>query len=423
MPRVLHLLSQRPSLTGSGVTLDALVRHAARSGWDQHVVVGVPTEDRGITIQDLTADRVHPLFFGGEGETGSDLPFPVAGMSDVMPYPSTRFSSLGSTRIETYRDVWRRHLGRVVAETRPDMIHSHHVWLMSALLKDIAEVPVVTHCHATGLRQMALCPHLAEDVRAGCRRNDRFVVLHGGHARDLAGALDVAPERIAVVGAGYREGFFHRHPGSVAEGWEARRNRLVYVGKLAAAKGVPWLLDAFERLAARRPGLELHVAGAGGGEEGDALRRRMEAMGAERPPRVVFHGMLGQKELAGVLRRCSVCVLPSFYEGLPLVLVEALACGCRLVSTELPGVIGELAPHLGEALDRVPLPRLESVDRPVPDDLPAFVEALTETLGRALDKPPLEVRAEVLQPFTWGAVFQRVEAVWRGLVNSPTPPR
>lgn len=86
-------------------------------------------------------------------------------------------------------------------------------------------------------------------------------------------------------------------------------------------------------------------------------------------------------------------------------------------------MIGELAPHLGEALDRVPLPRLESVDRPVPDDLPAFVEALTETLGRALDKPPLEVRAEVLQPFTWGAVFQRVEAVWRGLVNSPTPPR
>ncbi len=38
--RVLHILSQRPSLTGSGVTLDAVVRHADAAGWEQQVVVG-----------------------------------------------------------------------------------------------------------------------------------------------------------------------------------------------------------------------------------------------------------------------------------------------------------------------------------------------------------------------------------------------
>ena len=40
-PTVLHVLSQRPSLTGSGITLDALVRHSL-PGWQQHAVVGVP---------------------------------------------------------------------------------------------------------------------------------------------------------------------------------------------------------------------------------------------------------------------------------------------------------------------------------------------------------------------------------------------
>ena len=42
--RVLHTLSQRPSLTGSGVTLDALAREAA-AGWSQRALIGVPAGD------------------------------------------------------------------------------------------------------------------------------------------------------------------------------------------------------------------------------------------------------------------------------------------------------------------------------------------------------------------------------------------
>ena len=52
-------------------------------------------------------------------------------------------------------------------------------------------------------------------------------------------------------------------------------------------------------------------------------------------PLVTMHGQLDQPALADLMRRCAVCVLPSFYEGVPLVLVEAAACGCRLVSTDL----------------------------------------------------------------------------------------
>ena len=43
--RVLHLLSQRPGRTGSGVTVQALVREAAAAGWAQAVVVGTPADD------------------------------------------------------------------------------------------------------------------------------------------------------------------------------------------------------------------------------------------------------------------------------------------------------------------------------------------------------------------------------------------
>jgi glycosyltransferase involved in cell wall biosynthesis len=137
-------------------------------------------------------------------------------------------------------------------------------------------------------------------------------------------------------------------------------------------------------------------------------------------PTVVQHGQLAQPELAELARRCTVCVLPSMYEGLPLVLVEALASGCRLVATALPGVTAELVPWLGTSMTTIEPPRLESVDRAVPDDLPAFVDDLEAALEAALDAPPpgdpARTMPEALAHFSWKAVFGRVETVWRSLV-------
>jgi len=289
-------------------------------------------------------------------------------------------------------------------------MHSHHLWLMSAMLKDIApNTPVLAQCHATGIRQMELCPHLADLVRDGCSRIDAFAVLHRGHAEELERCLEISSDRIHQIGAGYRDDLFFA-PASAPE------PALLYVGKYSAAKGVPWLLDAFERVSARRPALKLHIAGGGSGEEADALRVRMDRMA----PSVVQRGQLSQPELADVARCSTVCVLPSFYEGLPLALVEALACGCRLVATGLPGIIEELAPRLGGALSLVELPRLETVDRPDPDDLPAYVDRLEAAIESALDAPPIGDPARTmpgaLAHFRWGAVFNRVETVWKSLV-------
>ena len=403
--RILHALSQRPSLTGSGITLEAMVRHAADAGHDQRVVVGVPIDEPRPAVGGLDGRQTHPLAFGRP-----PLDFAVPGMSDVMPYPSTRFADLTGNQVEAYRRAWANHLRPIFLDFRPNVIHSHHLWLMSAELKDIApDTPVLTQCHATGIRQMELCPHLADQVREGCSRIDAFAVLHSGHADELERCLGISCNRIHQVGAGYRNDLFFA-PVLVPE------PALLYVGKYSAAKGVPWLLDAFQRVSDRRPGLKLHVAGGGSGEEADALRARMDRMA----PSVIQHGQLSQPELAEIARRSTVCVLPSFYEGLPLVLVEALACGCRLVSTELPGIVEELAPRLGEVLTMVALPRLESVDQPHPDDLPAFVDRLEAALERTLDAPPIGdpvlTIPEALADFSWEAVYARVEAVWRSLV-------
>ena len=274
---------------------------------------------------------------------------------------------------------------------------------MSSLVPDAASgVPVAAACHATGLRQMELCPGLKEGVVRGCRRLDRFVVLRNDHRDQVAEVLGVERARITVAGAGYRDELFHPGPAP------APKDQILYVGKFSDAKGLPWLLDAVASLAERHPGLRFHVAGGGSGDEADALRSRMAKM-----DEVVMHGMLGQPDLADLMRGCGVCVLPSFYEGVPLVLVEAAACGCRIVATDLPGVREQIAPALGGNIDLVSLPRLETVDRPVAEDLPRFTGDLAAALERALDQTPDPVPD--LTAFTWQAVFGRIEGVWAEL--------
>ncbi len=395
--RVLHTLSQRPLRTGSGMTLDAITRQAARAQFEQAAIVGVPegAHTTAVLAQDLeglSPDAIWPLVF-----ERPPLDFHVPGMSDVMPYESTRFADMRPDQLQRYRDSWRDHLLQIKTRFRPDLIHSHHVWLLSALLKDVFEdTPIVTHCHATGLRQMELCPHLAPEVSSGCGRNEAFVTLHSEHAQQLKRALGIAQDQIHVVGAGYRQSVFRFAP-------HPNPRRLVYAGKLSKAKGLAELLDAIEPLS----DVELCIAGAGSGPEAQALKQRIE-----RAPNARWLGRLPQDELVALFQSGAVFVLPSFYEGLPLVLIEALACGCRLVCTSLPGVVQQIQPAVGELLELVPLPKMRGVDTPEPAAIPGFVASLRTAILRALQAPALSSAPQALERFTWAAVFERVRAVW-----------
>lgn len=401
--RVLFVLSQRPELTGSGITVDALVRESVAAGHQVWVLCGVPVGQPVPEVGGLARARVKTVTFG----EGGDLPFPVPGMSDVMPYESTVWSAMDAGELGAYRRVWRERLSAAIRDCQPDLVHSNHLWIVTSLLFEVrGSIPSVAHCHATGLRQMELCPHLRADVIAGLRGHDAFLVLHGEHAKQVSETLGVPAARVHEVGAGYREDLFQVRGAPPAA---ARQGHLIFVGKYSAAKGLPWLLDACDALWREGAEFVLHVVGEGAGAQADALRERMRRLA----PQVVIHGRLDQPALARVMRRCSVLVLPSLYEGLPLVLAEARACGCRLISTALPGVLKRLAPHFSENLEVVDVPRLIGPDQPDERDLPAFTERLKQAVEGSLGRLPQEPDPSELESFTWGEVFRRVERVWR----------
>jgi glycosyltransferase involved in cell wall biosynthesis len=112
------------------------------------------------------------------------------------------------------------------------------------------------------------------------------------------------------------------------------------VAQLAGRKGIDVLLDALAGL--RDRGLRLDAVIVGEGEEREALETRSHELGLDAA--VTFAGAMGQDRLPDHYRRADIFCLPSFAEGMPIVLMEAMACELPVVTTSVMGV-PELVVH------------------------------------------------------------------------------
>jgi glycosyltransferase involved in cell wall biosynthesis len=112
-----------------------------------------------------------------------------------------------------------------------------------------------------------------------------------------------------------------------------RRNRIGFSGRFNdPRKNISLLLEAFSRLAVQNHDAELVLVGA----EPDALlTRKLHDLGIAHS--VQTTGFLGQTALIEVLQSLDVFVVPSWQEGLCIAALEAMACGCPVVSTRCGG--------------------------------------------------------------------------------------
>lgn len=115
---------------------------------------------------------------------------------------------------------------------------------------------------------------------------------------------------------------------------EPGTGRLVFVGRLAAVKGVAVLLQALAK--ARQSAGELSLTLIGDGPERASIEAEVRRLGLGEV--VTFTGYLGQDAVAEHLQSASALVLPSFAEGVPVVLMEAMAAGLPVVATRVGGV-------------------------------------------------------------------------------------
>lgn len=117
---------------------------------------------------------------------------------------------------------------------------------------------------------------------------------------------------------------------------DSTHTHVLYVGRLDPGKGLEHLLAAMHLiLLERREGMTLHLVGSGRLE----TELRQQAQELQLAEHIKFHGYIAHgEELLALYRASSVFVLPSLSEGLPLVLLEAMACGVPIVATRVGGI-------------------------------------------------------------------------------------
>lgn len=391
--RILNISAQKPDSTGSGTYLAALVREQIETGHRAAVLCGAAPGDTQGELDRRAAVFAVPF-------ESPELPFPICGMSDVMPYPSTRYRDLTPSMLKAFERAFAAAINRAVAEFRPDLVLCHHLYLVTALAREcVRGVPVVAVCHSTDLRQLRSHALERDRIVRAVRRLDVVFALHAEQAEQIGLVCGVDADRIHVIGTGYdhrvfcRDASVARQPGS-----------LVYVGKICFKKGVESLVRAVSLPIdddVRPSGLVLV-----GGRGDDAEYARIERLAAASDVPVTLAGRLDSDELVRAYRSSDVFVLPSFYEGLPLVTIEALACGCKVVATDLPGVRPWMEAMLpGAPVTWVASPRMTDVDTPVAADLPLFERALADAIAQALAAPPSTFEPSAV---SWEACLGRI---------------
>lgn len=401
--KILSITTQKPSSTGSGVYLTELVKGFAKMGHEQAMIAGVYTDDQ-IELPEHVA--YYPVYYKSR-----ELPFPIVGMSDEMPYESTRYSEMTKEMTEELKNAFRRKIEMALEEFQPDIILCHHLYFLTAFVREICpNHRVYGLCHGSDLRQIKKNPWQREYIRTQIRKLDGVLALHEEQEAEIREYFSCKEEQMLILGTGYNSAVFHRKTTEQNEiqnrGGEPLR--LVFAGKISEKKGVLSLLKSMTCLVNTQKKIQLQIAGGHGDTE---EYKKIAELAETCPCEVRFLGRLSQAELAEVFRQGDVFVLPSFYEGLPLVLIEALACGMRAVCTDLPGLQEWMNKSLpGNEVVFVKPPRMENEDEPVKEELPEFEQRLAEAIMKAEGHAP--VKEQEIQKLSWDGVCDRLIEFW-----------
>ncbi len=385
--------AQKPDCTGSGIYLSQMVSAFDRASHEQAVICGIASTEE---FKIAPGVQMFPVRFETE-----QLPFSVCGMSDVMPYKATRYRDLTPEMASRFEEAFSNVVDKAYQEFKPDLVICNHLYFLTAIVRErVEDVPVVGICHATCLRQLETNPFQVERIMQAIPRLDRILALHEAQKQTIVDRFGVEGELVDVVGSGYDAEVFSRND-EVARCDNPKR--IVYAGKISYAKGVASLMRALRYLEVEPGSVEIRcVGGAGDASEYEQIRRLSDLS----PHPVRFLGRISREDLVGEYQRADTFVLPSFHEGLPLVTIEALACGCKVVCCDWPGVRSWMEDRLKVAPIRyVALPEGAFSDETCGREQPAFERRLAKALEDSLHA---ESVACDMTGLTWDSLVRRL---------------
>lgn len=240
---------------------------------------------------------------------------------------------LGTGRLGLLASSWRysrrlrAFLGTVSA--RPDVLHSHFGFPDAVAVGAIANslgIPHVATLHGSDVARVLPRQDAAgASLRRALQRADEVICV----SHDLAESARLNLGEgfpITVIPDGVDSRTFNVRDDGLREG-------VLYVGSLTALKNVDVLIEALALARYRRT---MPTSIVGGGPLRADLGERARKLGLEST--VTFLGTLDRRQVADLMRRSRLLVLPSSREGWGVVVAEALACGTPVVASRVGGI-------------------------------------------------------------------------------------
>lgn len=217
-----------------------------------------------------------------------------------------------------------------------NIVHTHGInpFFYGTLgAKAAGNIRTVQTDHARGLFPVAPKEMLSERIVSWIA--DRIVAVSQGVRYDLILYERINPKKISVIYNGINGDKYRisvdRHE-KIQEFNILKDDIIIGVGvRLSEQKGICYLIDAFEAISLKYPNAKLLIVGDG--ELRGQLERRVQKKGLER--KIIFTGF--RSDIPELLQIMDIYVLPSLWEGHPLVLLEVMAAGKPIIATDIPG--------------------------------------------------------------------------------------
>lgn len=396
--RILSILGQKPGMTGSGVLLKELWKCAEECGDEQRVILASYPDD---DYTEFFNDKYSSITYS-HGNIKGELPFPILGMSDVMPYSSLRYSEANSSQIKMHIKAFQARMEKVMPDFNPDIVHIHHLWVLVSLAKYCRDIPCFVTAHGTELKQLVTAPQYYGLVKEGIEYIDHFLCVSRDILNDTIRAYKFPSHKAICIGNGYNGNIFRPEgPSAEIEG-----QVVVCAGKYVHWKGFHYLIRACGRLS-----IPHRLVILGTGPEATREMLIQEAIKNKMEDKIILTGHVSQLEVAKWFRRADVFVLSSIYEPFGLVLLEAMACGCPVIASALGGPKDIISNDLVVDGLATFIHRLDESDQSDEDRYVSDIHlALEKHLSRDIS-PQSRLRiSDSVKGLEWSKVYQLIRA-------------
>jgi glycosyltransferase involved in cell wall biosynthesis len=180
--------------------------------------------------------------------------------------------------------------------------------------------------------------------------------------------------------------------------YKGKKKRFLHVSLLDDRKNVSGIINVMKKLSETRNDFELHIIGEG------ENRKKLEKLSKDlsiKNSYVFFHGAKNTQEVADIMRSCDCLIIFSYFENLPCIMIEAMASGLPIISTDVGGISEHINKERGVLIQ--------------PSDEEAFIHAANYMLDNYFKYNTNKIRNYAVENFSYDVIGNRFLNIYKSI--------